>query len=182
LTFIDKIACPIDSSRHTIGIFLDLSKAFDTINHNILLHKLSHYGIRGKALEWFRNYLTNRKQYVYINGTSSFKQPISCDVPQGILLGPILFLIYISDIQNLSTILQFILFVDDSNIFYSHSDAIELVAKVNQKLAHVTDWIKANKLSFNLKKTNYMVYSNTSSSIQHLFPKFQHTCRSITVD
>ena len=165
LTFIDKIARSIDSSLHTIGIFLDLSKAFDTINHNILLHKLSHYGIRGKALGWFRDYLTNRKQFVYINGTSSSEQPISCGVPQGSLLGPLLFLIYINDIQNSSEILQFILFADDSNIFYSHSNPIELVAKVNQELVHVTDWIKANKLSLNLKKTNYMVYSNTLTNL-----------------
>ena len=161
LSFIDKIARSIDSSRHTIGIFLDLSKAFDTINHNILLYKLSHYGIRGKALEWFRNYLTNRRQFVHINGISSSKQPVSCGVPQGSLLGPLLFLIYINDIQNSSNILQFILFADDSNIFFSHSNPTELVATVNRELSHVTDWIKANKLSLNVNKTNYMFFSNT---------------------
>ena len=165
LSVIDKIARSIDSSRHTVGIFLDLSKAFDTINHNILLYKLSHYGIRGRALDWFKSYLSNRDQFVHINGTSSSKQPILCGVPQGSLLGPLLFLIYINDIKNSSNILQFILFADDSNIFYSHADPVELVTKVNSELIGVIDWIRANKLSLNSKKTNYMIFSNTISNL-----------------
>ena len=95
LKFLDKVAHSIDNRLHTIGIFLDFSKAFDTINHKILLQKLSHYGIRGKALEWFGNYLTERKQYVNINGQDSYQRSISCGVPQGSLLGPLLFIIYI---------------------------------------------------------------------------------------
>ena len=101
-----------------IGIFLDFSKAFDTINHNILLYKLSHYGIRGKALEWFRNYLNNRKQYVSLNQNNSSLKEIENGVPQGSLLGPLLFIVYINDFSRSSDTLSFILFADDSNVFF----------------------------------------------------------------
>ena len=118
LNFVDKVVHAIDNHSHLIGIFLDFSKAFDTINHDILLYKLSHYGIRGKALEWFRNYLTNRKQYVFLNDNNSNLQNIHCGVPQGSLLGPLLFLVYINDFYRSSNVLTFILFADDSNLFF----------------------------------------------------------------
>ena len=165
LSLVDKVATAIDRSNHTVGIFLDFSKAFDTINHNILLYKLSHYGIRGRALEWFRNYLTNRSQFVFLNGCRSSSAPVPCGVPQGSLLGPLLFITYINDIQMSSDRLSFILFADDSNLFFSHSNPNHLLNTINTELIQVSDWIKANKLSLNVQKTNYMIYSNTISSL-----------------
>ena len=165
LNFVDKVAHNIDDHSHLIGIFLDFSKAFDTINHDILLYKLSHYGIRGKALEWFRNYLNNRKQYVYLNGFNSSYKDINCGVPQGSILGPLLFIIYINDFCNSSDILSFILFADDSNVFFSHKNPHILARTVNCELKNVTQWIRANKLSLNLQKTKYMIFSNTIETL-----------------
>ena len=161
LTFIDKVAHAIDDFTHTIGVFLDFSKAFDTIDHNILLYKLSHYGIRGRALEWFRNYLSHRKQFVNINGHDSQSKLISCGVPQGSLLGPLLFILYINDLQNSSHILSFICFADDSNVFFSHRDPNTLLNVMNRELNRVQSWIHANKLSLNIDKTHYMLFSNS---------------------
>ena len=112
-----------------LEFFLIFRRAFDTIDHEILLYKLSHYGIRGRALEWFRDYLTERKQFVNINGHDSDLKLISCGVPQGSLLGPLLFILYINDLQNSSQILSFICFADDSNVFFSHrNDLQKLIA------------------------------------------------------
>ena len=165
LMFLDKVAHAIDNMSHTVGIFLDFSKAFDTINHNILLNKLSHYGIRGKALEWFRNYLTDRKQFVCVNGQESYQRSISCGIPQGSLLGPLLFIIYINDFQNSSQILSFILFADDSNIFFSHRNPQILLHTLNEELKLVQAWINSNKLSLNVEKTHYMLFSNSTKAL-----------------
>ena len=160
LTMINKIANGIDAYEHTVGVFLDFSKAFDTINHDILLYKLDYYGIRGIALEWFRNYLSNRQQYVSIANANSTTKLISCGVPQGSILGPLLFLVYINDFCKSSNTLSFILFADDSNIFFSHKDPKYLLDTINQELRQVSEWIKSNKLSLNLQTTNYMLFSN----------------------
>ena len=98
IDMVDKITAAMDSSSYSIGIFIDLSKAFDTLNHSILLAKLNHYGIRGLALDWFTSYLNNRYQYVEYHGNKSSHLNITCGVPQGSVLGPVLFLVYINDI------------------------------------------------------------------------------------
>ena len=165
LSLIDTVSTSIEKCSHTVGLFLDFSKAFDTINHDILLYKLRHYGIRGKALQWFESYLSGRRQFVTIGGNDSSTVPITCGVPQGSLLGPLLFTIYVNDIQASSSVLSFILFADDSNLFYTHSDPNKLVEVLNSELLNVTNWIKANKLSLNKQKTHYMIFSN---SISHL--------------
>ena len=167
LNLIDNISTAIDKSEHTLGIFLDLSKAFDTINYDIILSKLSHYGIRGISLEWFRSYLTNRSQYVSICGANSTMQKLTCGVPQGSILGPLLFIIYINDFIKSSDTFHFILFADDSNLFLSHSNLSTLVDVVNRELELVSKWFRVNKLSLNIKKTNCMLFSNRSKEIPH---------------
>ena len=127
----DKVTEAMANNKHVIGIFMDLSKAFDTLDHEILLKKLQVYGIRGVTLSWFRNYLLDRQQYVAVNGASSDLLTIQCGVPQGSILGPLLFLIYINDIINTTSLLSFILFADDTNIFYSHDQLDSLVHTLN---------------------------------------------------
>ena len=120
IDLVDKIGSSLDRSEHTIGIFLDLSKAFDTIDHTILLRKLNRYGVRGRALDWFRSYLDNRQQYVPWQNHNSSHTTLSCGVPQGSILGPVLFPLYINDLCTSSKLLSFILFADDTNIFFRH--------------------------------------------------------------
>ena len=141
-----------------LGVFLDFSKAFDTVNHKIVLDKLYLYGIRGTALDWITNYLSDRKQYVVYNNTKSDEKHITCGVPQGSILGPILFLLYINDICNVSDILFPILFADDNtNIFLNGKHIDELVKCMNCELNKVVIWLAANKLSLNIKKTHFMI-------------------------
>ena len=154
----ERIKNTLDSNRVGCGIFIDLQKAFDTVNHNILLQKLNHYGIRGTALNWFESYLSGRLQYVSINGHSSSVGGINCGVPQGSVLGPLLFLIYINDLPNSSRILSFFLFADDTNIYFESDNVTELKYKINKELQKVKSWLEVNKLSLNIDKTNYVVF------------------------
>ena len=155
---IDKISNSLENGEYVLGVFLDFSKAFDTVNHNILFEKLEMYGVRGIALDWFRSYLNNRYQYVVYNGEQSDKKLITCGVPQGSILGPLLFLLYINDLANVSKKLFALLFADDSNMFLSGKNIDELVSSMNSEMEKVIDWLNVNKVSLNLKKTHYMIF------------------------
>lgn len=147
----------LDDNKYQITLFCDFTKAFDTISHNILLEKLYNYGIRGKAHSWFRSYLLNRKQYTSFNNTSSSCNVISCGVPQGSILGPVLFLLYINDITRCTDKVKFLLYADDTTIFIQGSNLHNISITLNNELNQVTNWIKANRLNLNLNKTQYMV-------------------------
>ena len=154
----DKLSDAIDQGKVTLGLFIDLSKAFDTVNHDILLAKLEFYGVRGCALQWFKSYLSCRTQFVQYNGYNSSSKHIKCGVPQGSILGPLLFLLYINDLCNVSEALDFILFADDTNIFFSHNDSNQMMEIVNNELKKLPSWFQANKLSINIKKSNFILF------------------------
>ena len=135
-----------------------MSKAFDTIDHEILLHKLNNYGIRGIPLQLIKSYLSNRYQLTSVNSYEFDPSCIISGVPQGSILGPLLFLIYVNDIPNSSKLLNFILFADDTNIVYSHKDKHLLFNILNIELVKVSNWFKLNKLSLNITKTNYIIF------------------------
>ena len=155
---LNEIYSKLDEGKFVLGVFLDLKKAFDTIDHKILLSKLEHYGFRGVASNWFCSYLSNRKQFTYVNGCNSHLGTINTGVPQGSVLGPILFTLYVNDMANASQ-LQPRLFADDTNIFASGRDIDALVQDTNIKLQKLHNWFKANRLKLSIKKTSHCIYS-----------------------
>ena len=154
----DKISKSLFDGEYVLGVFLDFSKAFDTVNHDILLRKLYAYGIRGVAHEWLKSYLSCRTQYVVFNGMESTKRTATCGVPQGSILGPLLFLLYINDMACISNILYPMLFADDTNVFLSGRNANQLIKIMNGELLNIVDWLDSNKLSLNVSKTHFILF------------------------
>ena len=140
-------------------MFIDLSKNFITVNHNILLKKHELYAIRAKIIKWLGSYLKNRKQYINFNkkGFIDFCN-ITCGVPQGSILGSLLFLIYVNDLYIASSKISAVMFADDTNFFLSNKNIDNLFSNMNNKLSKVSVWFKANKLSLNKSKTKYSLF------------------------
>ena len=155
-----------ENNEKAIGIYIDLSKAFDCLDHKILLHKLNHYGIRGTALDWFRSYLSNRKQFTQFNGLDSDRLVIERGVPQGSILGPLLFLLFINDLVNSSKLLHFVLYADDTNVFLSHKNLESLISQAQVEMENVTQWFRANKLQINKSKTKFMIFNFNERNIK----------------
>jgi len=160
LEFLNNLYESLDLKKLSMAVFLDLSKAFDTVSHDILIDKLEYLGIRGLPLEWFRSYLRDRKQYVSICGSHSTLCNVDCGVPQGSVLGPTLFLVYINDMSKCSNVLNFIHFADDTTVFCSGECIDDVTSSINTELEKIVTWLNTNRLSLNLKKTSYMLFTD----------------------
>jgi len=148
---VDKIQNSIEGREYSCRVFLDFSKAFDIVNHKILLTKLEYYGIRRIANEWFRSYLDNRQQIVTVNGVSWAKCSMSCRISQGSVLHSLLVLFYINDFHYSSKLFEFHLFADDANLFYEHKSLQQLQENINYELINIHIYLCANNLSLNIE-------------------------------
>ena len=183
LEIIDRITYLMDQNKLPLNIYIDLSKAFDTIDHTILLHKLQHYGFNGSSLALMENYLTNRQQYVNFQNTNSSLLNITTGVPQGSILGPLLFIIYINDIPNSSKLLNFISYADDTTLFvslnYNHDNSTDNFSPnssiLNNEIKLVSDWLSLNKLSLNTSKTKCMTFHSKKKTINSPILKIENT-------
>ena len=161
----NKISQAVDLGEFCLGIFMDLSKAFDTIDHHILLNKLIYCGIRGLALNWFKDYLHDRKQYVVVNGVKSQSCSVHFGIPQGSILGPLIFLVYINDIIHSTSLFHYSLFADDTSVLMSHRNMHTLMSLANSEIEKLYSWFCSNKLSLNFDKTNYVIFRSRNRSV-----------------
>ena len=161
--FSSTIYSSLDAGLSVLSIFIDFSKAFDTVNHKILLDKMHYYGIRGPILSWFKDYLTDRNQTTTFNGVNSSCSKITLGVPQGSVLGPILFLIYINDISNIFSKSKTLLFADDMTLYLIGPSPEELINTANQELQKLHQWSVCNRLTINTDKTYFMLFTNKNN-------------------
>ena len=171
----------MDNNEIPFNIYLDLSKAFDTLDHNIILDKLHYYGVRNTPLDLFKNYLTNRKQYVEIDSVKSKMGEIQTGVPQGYILGPLLFIVYINDIKTSTELFNVVTYADDTTLmstlgsFNSNQNQNSLEQNINEELNKISGWLKVNKLSLNAKKSKFMIFKRVNKTVEPLSLKIENT-------
>ena len=163
ISMTESIKSFLDCGNYVAGIFIDLEKAFDTVNHQILCRKLEYYGFRGKSNELIKSFLSNRKQLVSINGFESTPLEIKCGVPQGSTLGPLLFLLYINDLHYCLKYATASHFADDTAIVYANKNIKTLESNLNYDLKAVSEWLRSNRLSLNVNKTKLLYFRSSRS-------------------
>jgi hypothetical protein len=162
----ERIRKALDNKHFACGVFVDLEKAFDTVDHSILLTKLEYYGVRGIPLKWFSSYLNNRKQFVSINGTNSVIKKCSNGVPQGSVLGPLLFLIFINDLNTSFKFATAYHFADDTNMLLIDKSLKKINKYINHDLSNLVQWLRSNKLSLNCNKTELIIFKSSLTPIK----------------
>ena len=194
IELVDRIVTKMDKNYIPINVFLDLSKAFDTIDHNILQNKLAYYGLNGSALHLLKSYLQNRKQYTEIEQINSDILTIKIGVPQGSVLGPLLFIIYINDFSQASQLFNFVMYADDTTLSTSLNSLSETTLDnkstetiINEELCKIKEWLNINKLLLNKSKTKYMVFHMPNKRMQALTLKIDErvdelNCLGMTLD
>ena len=163
LNYIDFLQQKLNDKQYAISVFLDLSKAFDVIDHKILAMKLEYYGFRGKFLDFLLSFIKDRKYFVNVNGTNSETETVNIGVPQGSTLGPLLFLLYINDMicsLQSSDNVNLSQFADDSTITYSSKNLATTIKIIELEFLKIIEWLSANKLIINLDKTHLMLFTN----------------------
>ena len=148
----------MDKGLYTGLVMIDLQKAFDTVNHRILLHKLKAIGADETVVKWFSSYLSNREQFVIANGSSSAKEPITCGVPQGSILGPLLFIIYVNDMEQ-SVNCELFLYADDSALLVSGKCVAQIEQSLSENMNSLKQWLDHNRLSLHLGKTESILFA-----------------------
>ena len=170
----NRIQEACDNGQYACRIYIDFKKAFDTVNHNIRLDKLAHYGVRGTENKWFKTYLTNRKQHVTVSGQTSDNALIEFGVPQGSVLGLLLFLIYINDLNQAIKVSRVHHFPDDTNLLLVGNSLKKINKHINHDLKLLTTWLRANRISLNTSKTEILLFRPKSKRNINKTPKFQN--------
>ena len=168
VNLVENIKKSLDNKANVCRVFIDLQKAFDTVNHKILLDKVYHYGVRGKAHLWFESYLTDRKQRVQTDSVDSRVMKISCGVPQGSILGPLSPLLYINNLRHATQKSLVNHSADDTNLIASDRSLKNLRLTMNEELKSLYEWLCANRLSLNVVKTEILLFRNNLSKTENL--------------